>query len=154
MPERRKDNNARQALLALCLYAVSFMAFLAFWFDVMFRLQTDVGILIAISSLWLLSGVLAIRTQFFYIDRKAWDRVALCRWEKRNREALATGFFLWNILNIVVLAIDATLRKTGANSAAYPWFMLTSISLGYASLMWRCAALTFPSLNRRHEPEK
>jgi hypothetical protein len=154
MPERRKDINARQALLALCLYAVSFIAFLVFWIDVMFGSLTDVVFLIAVMSLWLLSGILAIRTQFFYIERKAWDRVALCRWEKHNRDALATGFFLWNILNIVVLAIDATLRKTGANSATYPWFMLASISLGYASLLWRCAALAFPSLNKQQEPEK
>ena len=154
MPEGRRDNNARQALLAFCLYAVSFMAFLVFCIDVMFGSLTDVSVLIAVISLWLLSGVLAVRTQFFYIDRKAWERVALCRWERRNRETLATGFFLWNILNIVVLAIDATLRKTGANSAAYPWFMLASISLGYVTLLWRCAALGFPSLNTRQEPEK
>jgi len=133
---------------------VSFMAFLGFWIDVMFGTLTDVAFLIAIMSLWLLAGVLAVRTQFFYIERKAWERVALCRWEKRNRDALATGFFLWNILNIVVLAIDATLRKTGANSAAYPWFMLASISLGYTALLWRCAALAFPALNNRQEPEK
>lgn len=154
MPGGRKDNNARQAFVALCLYAVSFIAFLAFWADVMFGSQTDVGVLITIASLWLLSGVLAVRTQFFYIEKKAWERVALCRWERRNRETLATGFFLWNILNIVVLAIDATLRKTGANSATYPWFMLATISLGYAALLWRCAALAYPSLNRRQEPEK
>lgn len=153
MPQSRKDNDARQALLALSLYGVSFLAFLGFWVDVMFGSKTDIAVLIAIVSLWLLSGVLAVRTQFFYIDRKAWDRVALCRWEKRNRDALATSFFLWNILNIVVLAIDATLRKTGANSATYPWFMLASISLGYATLLWRCAALAFPSLNRQKEPE-
>ncbi len=146
--------NAKQALLALCLYAVSYGAFLCFWIDVMLSTAAHLAFLVSSASLWLLSGVLAIRTQFFYIDRKAWNRVPLCRWEKRNRDTLATAFFLWNILNIIVLAVDATLRKTGATSAAYPWFMMASISLGYAALAWRCAVLAFPvALNAHTEPE-
>lgn len=141
MPVTRRDGNARQALLALGLYTLSFVAFLCFWVDVMFSDGTDAAFLATMMSLWLLSGALAIRTQFFYIDRRAWDRVALCRWERRNREALATAFILWNITNIVVLAVDATLRKAGVSAATYPWFMLLSISVGYGALLWRCAAL-------------
>ncbi|MEE4187583.1 MAG: hypothetical protein V2I76_03945 [Roseobacter sp.] len=148
MTKTRTDMNARQALLALGLYVLSFAAFLWFWVDVMFGSLTDGVFLVTAMSLWLLSGVLAIRTQFFYIDRKAWENVALCRWEKRNREALATAFILWNIANVVVLAIDATLRKTGATSAFYPWFMLVSISVGYGWLLWRCAALGIPALSK------
>lgn len=144
MPLNRRDDNARQALLALGLYLVSWAAFLCFWVDVMYSDRTDAAFLAILMSLCLLAGALAIRTQFFYIDRRAWDRVALCMWERRNREAITTAFILWNILNILVLAIDATLRKAGTDGATYPWFMMVSISLGYGSVLWRCAALGLP----------
>lgn len=154
MPLNRADINARQALLAFGLYAVSFVTFLCFWVDVMFLEGTHAAFLVSMMSLWLLSGALAIRTQYFYIDRKAWDRVPLCRWERRNRDTLVTAFILWNIINVVVLAIDATLRKTGAPGATYPWFMLVSISLGYGMLLWRCAVLSWPAITAVAETEE
>lgn len=154
MPWRQSEINTKQASIAFCLYAVSFLAFLIFWINTMTGAIAAGSLLFAAISLWLLTGVLAVRTQFFLIDRSAWKNVAAFHWEERNRDRLVTVFILWNIANIVVLALDATLRKTDVSFAVYPWFMLASISCGYVALMRRCAGLAFPMPAPKPEPEE
>lgn len=142
-----KDLNSKQAVLALGLYAISIAAFLFFWTKVMFGGLSVGTLLIASVLLWLLTGVLAVRTQFFIISRTAWGL------DEGMRDSLATVFILWNITNIAILALDAAMRKAGSDAIVYPWFMLLSISLGYGALMRRCAALAFPQASREKRLE-
>lgn len=146
MPWRRSEINAKQASIALCLYAVSFLAFLMFWVNAMVAAAIAPAYLFAAITLWLLTGFLAVRTQFSLINPNAWKAVPACQWEEHQRDRMITTFILWNIANIAALALDAALRKTGAEFVVYPWFMLFSITAGYGALMRRCAALAFPPI--------
>ncbi len=141
MTDYTTEFDSRQAFNAFCLYAVSYAGFLYFWAAMVFG-QLPTGLMLMLSlAIWLGCGMLAIRTHLWSINRKAWQSVRLWQWAAARSDALRTSFVLWNICNVVVLGIDAALRKTGTVSAAYPWFMFLTIGMGYGAALWLCASL-------------
>ena len=141
MKEGPTDTDSRQAFNAFCLYALSYAGFLYFWAAMVFN-QLPMGAILTLSTaIWLGCGVLAIRTHLWSIDRKAWQTVPVWQWAAARSDALRTSFVLWNICNLLVLGIDAALRKTGTVSAAYPWFMFLTIGMGYGAALWLCGSL-------------
>ncbi len=147
MTEGPTDNDSRQAFNAFCLYALSYAGFLYFWAAMVFGQLPTGAILTLCTAVWLGCGAYAIRTHLWSIDRKAWQSVRLWQWAAERADALRTSFVLWNICNVVVLGIDAALRKTGTVSAAYPWFMFLTIGMGYGAALWLCASMATQSAN-------
>ena len=147
------DLDSRQAFNAFCLYSSSYAGFLYFWAAMVFG-QLPTGVYLMFSLLvWIGCGMLALRAHLWSIDRKAWSSVWLWQWAAARSDMLRTAFVLWNICNVGALAIDATLRKTGTLSAAYPWFMLLSIGTAYGAALWLCASLATQNSGNRELEE-
>ncbi len=145
--------DVKQAFRSFCLYALSFAGFLYFWAASVFG-QLPGGTMLWLSfMIWIAAGILALHFHLWSIDRNLWQLIPLWRWIRAHSEALVTAFILWNISNVVVLAIDASLRVQGTSSALYPWFMFLSIGAAYAAALFLCGSLATISLDQLRQED-
>ncbi|MEM9576460.1 MAG: hypothetical protein AAF999_05555 [Pseudomonadota bacterium] len=152
MRARDRQSGVKQAFRSFCLYALSFAGFLYFWAASVFG-HLPGGLILWLSVMvWIGAGIAALHLHIWSIDSTLWQRIPLWRWVRSRTETLVTAFILWNISNVVVLALDASQRVQGTSGALYPWFMFLSISAAYGTALFLCGSLAI--LNPDHQRQE